>query len=180
MQHLLTPCQRIAEGAIHQNLKVIGHFQRAVREKRSHAQPGVGGQHAQLRVQLRRALGVILHPGKKLLPYLIPHSIGDDDHGTLLGVAQVGVVEIPLQGQHCQSFLLPEPLVPCREKGGKIFVGVDILDQIAQLLKLRGIVRLVEVVIEISIAAVDLIPAPNIVVQDIFQPAERCISAHGE
>ena len=169
LQHLLTPCQRIAEGAIHQNLKVIGHFQRAVREKRSHAQPGIGGQHAQLHVQLRRALGVILHPGKKLLPYLIPHSIGDDDHGALLGVAQVGVVEIPLQGQHRQGILLPEPLIPCWEKGVKVFVGVDVLHQFPQRLKGFGVFQLVVIEVELPVLLVYLMICGQIPVHNGFE-----------
>ena len=117
---------------------------------------------------------------KQALPDLKAQRIGDDHDRSLFGKADIFVEKFGLLDDAAIALRCNKLPVPIHRHFVKIFVGVDILDQIAQLLKLRGIVRLVEVVIEISIAAVDLIPAPNIVVQDIFQPAERCISAHGE
>ena len=151
-----------------------------MRQERRHAEPGIGRQHALHRRDRSGAFFVGLQLLKQALPDLKAQRIGDDHDRPLFGKADIFVEKVGLPndaGIALRSNKLP---VPIHRHFVKIFVGVYILDQIAQPLKRRSIVRLIEIVIEIPIAAVDLIPAPNIVVQNIFQPAERRINAHGE
>ena len=108
-----------------------------MREQCRHAKAGVGGQHTQLYLQLCRTLGIVLHSAEQFLAHFIAHGIRDDHHSALLDILDIPSIEVPLQGQLREGIWLLYGAVPLGQQRLQIFVGVDVLHEVAQRLKGR-------------------------------------------
>ena len=166
LQHLLPTCQIIAKDTICQYLKIIRHFQCLMRQKCCHTEPRIRRKNTQLYRKFCRAFRVILHSGKQFLSDLVTHGIRNDDHGAFLGIAQVGIVKLPLQRNCRKCGILLNSSIPGREQASQIFVCVDIFHQFPKRLKAFRALQLVVIIVEFPILLIHIVIRSKISVDD--------------
>ena len=166
LQHLLPTCQIIAKDTICQYLKVIRHLQCFMRQKCCHTEPRIRRKNTQLYRKFCRAFRVILHSGKQLLSYLVTHGIRNDDHGAFFGIAQVGIVKLPLQRNCRKCGILLNSSIPSREQASQIFVRVDIFYQFPKRLKAFRALQLVVIIVEFPILLIHIVISSKISVDN--------------
>ena len=165
----------IARQTVHQHLKVIGHGQLGVREQCSHTEAGVGGQNTQLHLQFCRTLGIVLHPAEQFLAHLISHGIRDDHHSALLGILDIPGIEVPLQGQLREGIRLLYGSVPLGQQRLQILVGVDVLHEVAQRLKGRGVLNQVVGRVETAVLVIKSGVFLLILPQDVLETVRAVV-----
>ena len=166
LQHLLPTGQIITKDTICQYLKIIRHFQCLMRQKCCHAEPRIRRKNTQLHRKFCHAFRVILHFGKQLLSYLVTHGIRNDDHGAFFGIAQVGIVKLPLQRNCRKCGILLDSSIPCWEQTSQIFVRVDIFHQLPKRLKAFRALQLVVIIVEFPILLIHIVIRSKISVDD--------------
>ena len=78
---------------------------------------------------------------EQFLAHFIAHGIRDDHHGALLGILDNPGIEVPLQGQLREGIRLLHGAVPLGQQRLQILVGVDVLHEVTQRLKGRGVLN---------------------------------------
>ena len=157
LQHLLPTCQIITKDTICQYLKIIRHFQCLMRQKCCHTEPRIRRKNTQLYRKFCRAFRVILHSGKQFLSDLVTHGIRNDDHGAFFGIAQVGIVKLPLQRNCRKCSILLDSGIPSREQASQIFVRVDIFHQFPKRLKAFRALQLVVIIVKFPILLIHIV-----------------------
>jgi len=148
-----------------------------MRQQGSHAEAGVGGENAQLNFQFRSTFGIVLHLLEQFFAHLIAQGIRDNDHCALLGVFEVPGIKVPLQGQSSERNRLLDRVAPLGEQGFQILICVDILHQVPQWFKGRGILDLVIGGVKTSVLVVQLIVLFLVLTEDVFETVWTMISS---